>query len=522
MKFLNVCLLFVLLTAVPCLRAAYVNGELLWEGDFSTREGAARAGKEALRHFQRNAGPEGKGALVFRTRRNTETDWIRIPLDAKKLSGMIQLEAVVAGKNLAPGERPFWGSKVMLNYQIAGRSCWPETSRNFGTYSWSATGLAELIPADADKLALYLGIQGASGEFRVAAVRIYRCVEGKADRREIPVNRVAAKIPRGPGHGTKYRGVMSGGDLSPAAFRQLADWGVNLIRYQLSPGLNTPKIDISTREGYLQWIEAEMKRLDEVLKLCRQYNIKVAVDVHRGPGNRISKVASNEIDTGLDIDTLAEAWRRIAARYKGNPSVYGYDILNEPVNNRTPGVEQWQRAAEQVTAAIRAIDPETPVIVAAGFSISQFGNFKPLRYRNIIYSPHFYEPFAYTHQGVGGARKIQWSYPGWINGVYWDKEQLRVSMKDAIEFQKKYHVPIFVGEFSVIVRAEGGDRYLKDMIELLEEYGWDWTYHAFREWSGWSLEHEVSAEGKIVSSQDNPRRRVVVEGFRKNRRNAGQ
>lgn len=510
--------LIAVLAAAAGLQGAYVNGELLWEGDFTTREGAARAGKEALEHFRPDAGPDGKGALVFRTRRNTETDWIRIPLPAGKLAGMIQLEAVVSGKDLAPGGRPFWGSKVMLNFQSAGKSRWPETSRNFGTYAWSTAGMAEVIPADAANLGLYLGIQGASGEFRVATVRIYRCVEGREESREIPANPIAAAIPRGPGHGTKYRGVMSGGDLSPEAFRRLADWGVNLIRYQLNPGLNTPRIDLSTREGYLRWIEAEMQRLDEVLKLCRQYDIKAVIDLHAGPGNRISKVSSNEIDIGLDVDTLTEAWRRMAKRYKGNPSIYGYDILNEPVNNRTPSVDLWQQTAERVTSAIRAIDRKTPIIIAAGFSISQFGNFKPLRYENIIYSPHFYEPFAYTHQGVGGAWKIHWRYPGWINGVYWDKEQLRVSMKDAIEFQRKYQVPIFVGEFSVIVRAPGGERYLKDMIELLEEYGWDWTYHAFREWAGWSLEHESTPDGKILSSKDNPRMRVVVEAFRKNRR----
>jgi hypothetical protein len=26
---------------------------------------------------------------------------------------------------------------------------------------------------------------------------------------------------------------------------------------------------------------------------------------------------------------------------------------------------------------------------------------------------------------------------------------------------------------------------MRDAIELFEEAGWDWTYHAFREWQGW-------------------------------------
>ena len=114
--------------------------------------------------------------------------------------------------------------------------------------------------------------------------------------------------------------------------------------------------------------------------------------------------------------------------------------------------------------------------------------------------------------------QVRWSYPGVIDGVYWDKEQLRVSMKEVIEFQKKHGVPIFVGEFSVINWAKGGDRYLADMIELFEEYGWDWAYHAFREWDAWSIEHEGKAFRSVVPSPDNPRKRVLLEALKKNTR----
>lgn len=42
-------------------------------------------------------------------------------------------------------------------------------------------------------------------------------------------------------------------------------------------------------------------------------------------------------------------------------------------------------------------------------------------------------------------------------------------------------------------RQDGGDgaeRNLADLISIFNEYGWDWTYHAFREWPGWSVEHK--------------------------------
>jgi len=56
---------------------------------------------------------------------------------------------------------------------------------------------------------------------------------------------------------------------------------------------------------------------------------------------------------------------------------------------------------------------------------------------------------------------------------------------------------------------------LRDCIEVFEEYGWDWTYHAFREWQGWSVEHESTTPGKLTPSKDNPRKQVLLEGFRR-------
>ena len=66
------------------------------------------------------------------------------------------------------------------------------------------------------------------------------------------------------------------------------------------------------------------------------------------------------------------------------------------------------------------------------------------------------------------------------------------------------------------------DRYFLDgntlrlaALRRLEEFGWDWSYHAFREWGGWSVEHASEAPGRpFVPSADNPRRRALLDGFR--------
>ena len=39
------------------------------------------------------------------------------------------------------------------------------------------------------------------------------------------------------------------------------------------------------------------------------------------------------------------------------------------------------------------------------------------------------------------------------------------------------------------------------------------TYHAFREWAGWSVEHEGDDIDHMVPSADNPRKCALLDGF---------
>ncbi|MPM90057.1 hypothetical protein SDC9_137173 [bioreactor metagenome] len=146
-----------------------------------------------------------------------------------------------------------------------------------------------------------------------------------------------------------------------------------------------------------------------------------------------------------------------------------------------------------------------------------FRYLSPLRMDNIIYKVHMYMPVSYTHQRHQGGDAII-AYPGMIEGEQWDKAKIRETLQPVRDFQLRHNAKIYVGEFSAIIWAPGAEKYLADCIDLFEEYGWDWTYHAFREWDGWSLEHEGEGPGKIRKSGDNPRKRLLLEAFRKNRK----
>jgi hypothetical protein len=192
-------------------------------------------------------------------------------------------------------------------------------------------------------------------------------------------------------------------------------------------------------------------------------------------------------------DKLISVWDTIARRYKGRPVVYAYDLLNEAVEGVVaPGLMNWRDLATQAAIAVRTVDPGKPVV----FEPSPWGgpdgfdSLIPLDIDRVIYSFHMYKPHKFTHQDVyGDAPDL--NYPGIIDGIMYDKETLRQEMAPAIDFQNDFNAHIYVGEFSAIRWAPDNSayRYLSDVIDLFEEYGWDWSYHAFREWDGWSVKN---------------------------------
>jgi hypothetical protein len=93
-------------------------------------------------------------------------------------------------------------------------------------------------------------------------------------------------------------------------------------------------------------------------------------------------------------------------------------------------------------------------------------------------------------------------------------------MQPAIEFQKKYNVHLYVGEFSAIRWApnHSAHRYLKDCIDIFEAHGWDWSYHAFREFHGWSVEHGDDRQDTQPAREPTDRELLLRAAFAKNQK----
>ncbi|HBC88666.1 MAG TPA: hypothetical protein DCZ94_17110 [Lentisphaeria bacterium] len=452
------------------------------------------------------------GSLLFDVPASSKPEGIKISrsLDVDKIRGAtLNISTRIRGEDISPKPKPYNGGKIMLKVVTESESIYPQARPiKDGTFGWTDASIAVAIPESVKSVTLTIGLEKVSGKIWFENVKVQVV--------ETPAN-IAATVPReGPvfkGHPLpRLRGAMVRTETSEEDLKILGGkWNANLIRWQLgalkykTTGLNTPDFD--------KILDDEIARLDALLPVCRKYGMYVVVDMH--------SLAMETFSSTANQDKLVEVWKKLAAHYKGNPVVWGYDIVNEPrLSNWKEGTLLWNDLAERVSKEIRKVDPDTPIIiepemlgVPAGFE-----TLRPVSVPNVIYSVHMYNPGQFTHNRVYDPKQPSYTYPGMIDGKMWDKAELERNLKPVIDFQKKYGVHIYVGEFSAIRWSPGADKYLSDLIDIFEKYDWDWSYHAFREFHGWSLEHGSDINDKNPSATQTDREKIVRSWLDKNKK----
>ncbi|NQT40194.1 MAG: cellulase family glycosylhydrolase, partial [Planctomycetes bacterium] len=300
-------------------------------------------------------------------------------------------------------------------------------------------------------------------------------------------------------------------------------WNANHVRWQLIwggfPNGPADKADVAAYEA---WLESALVHLDELLPVCREVGLKVLIDLHTPPGGRDQSSRCRMFAEKMHQEAFLRAWDKIARRYRGNTTVWGYDLVNEPVEGIVgQGLLDWRSLALQTAKNVRRIDPDHAIVVepAPWGSPASLDFFEPLPVEGVVYSVHMYIPHQFTHQGIHGNPKGI-HYPGPVDGKHYDKGQLRRALQPAIDYQRDYGVHVYLGEFSAIRWAPGDSaaNYLRDCIDLFEENGWDWAYHAFREWDGWSVEHGPDPGDRTPAKTATDRQQLLRQWYARNKK----
>lgn len=427
------------------------------------------------------------------------------------------LRAAVKAEGVSEPPRSWNGIKVMLVLETAdGSKLYPQIQMPAGTFDWKRMSQTLRLPRNIKTASLVVGLEDVSGRAWFDDLEI---VVGRPERK----GRRSETLFRG--HDLpRLRGVMYGPRFKESDIEDLASkWNVNQIRWQLNwTPMKEAEEWAADLDAYDRWLDGALAECDKALAACEKHKIKVLVDLHTPPGGRAGGGVCRMFQEKRYQDKLIDIWSRIAARYKGREAVYAYDLLNEAVEGDVgEGLLDWRDLATRAAGAVRTIDPGKPIV----FEPSPWGGpdgfdtLAPLELDRVIYSFHMYQPHSFTHQGVY-EDKQSLEYPGRIDGELWNKERLREAMLPAIEFQRAFNVHIYVGEFSAIRWAPGDSayHYLRDVVDLFEEYGWDWSYHAFREWDGWSVEHGPDRTDRSPATTPTKRMELLLRWFAENQR----
>lgn len=204
------------------------------------------------------------------------------------------------------------------------------------------------------------------------------------------------------------------------------------------------------------YLEEGFKRLDDVIKWCREENLFVILDMHAAPGGQTGDNIDDSWsypyvfeDEQAQQTTLA-LWKKLADRYKDEKIVIGYDLLNEPIPHYMENKEELNKLLEplykKITKAIREVD-ENHVIILGGAQWNM--NFK-------MFGEPFDKNSAYTFHR------------------YW-MPPVQKEIQDVIDFTNKYNVPMYLGE-----SGENEDAWIDSFKVLLETHELGWCFWPYK------------------------------------------
>ena len=457
----------------------------------------------------------GKGLFFNSLNSNTNlTSSATIP-NTNLQGTTIALSASIKGENLLTD-----GNTGMVIQLVAistsGSTKYYRIPIKTGTFTWEQVGKTFKLDDTIQSLSLNIGIYNATGKFWIDNLHIQVIAEPMPPARTTPV--VIDKT-----HTGMYRGMnvastsdASANIISNNSLDELSyNWKANTIRVMVGGEKYYP--DGLLRPDYDTVLQAELIRIDEIVTRCTTNGLKINLGLAGLSDGLFSSQAAQT--------RLINAWKLIAERYKNTSTVWAYDLANEPVVSKQypydysypldNTIMMWPSLAEVLVNEIRVIDPVKSIIIESlNYGVS-LDDIKPIdaSVPNVIYSVHLYQPGKLT--GQFGPETPVITYPGTIDGIYYDKAKLKEILAPLKAYQDKYRVPIYIGEFSCVRWAPNNSayNYIRDCIEIFEEYNWDYDYYSFRTWNGWSVEHSAGYYDDVFPTTKTNRELLMRQYF---------
>ncbi|WP_342373092.1 discoidin domain-containing protein [Propioniciclava soli] len=216
------------------------------------------------------------------------------------------------------------------------------------------------------------------------------------------------------------------------------------------------------------WKAQPFDRLDWIVREAGERGLYVLLDLHTVPGGGCPWASCGKVGPSpngfwgsSDAQQLSvDIWTAVAARYRGNPAVAGYDLINEPLidmSEDADDVRQKNDLFDRLYDAVRAVDPDHVVVLPAFFDLNAIAHPREYGWTNVMYQFHPYDMSA----------PKDWAA----------QERLVANELDAIpDRHAAVGVPLLKGEFSLYHNDDLWARFLAGM----NAQGVSWSNWAYK------------------------------------------
>jgi len=264
------------------------------------------------------------------------------------------------------------------------------------------------------------------------------------------------------------------------------------IRFIRSTGANSIRIPfhykLFTDEDYMGLTVKQdgFERIDSLLSWCRESNIYVILDMHDAPGGQ----TGDNIDDSFGYpwlmtseksqESFVAIWKKIAAYYKDEPLILGYDLLNEPIATYFGSELPKLNAAleplyKRAVKAIREVDKNHIVLLGGAQWNGNFKVFKDSKFDSkLMYSCHRY----------------------WC-------DTLQANIQDFVHFRDSVNLPIYMGE-----TGENNDKWIAAWTRLMKKNNIGYHYWPYKKMGKQSAMVTIPKPENweiIVAFTENPR-----------------
>lgn len=238
--------------------------------------------------------------------------------------------------------------------------------------------------------------------------------------------------------------------------------GSKIVRFPISL-ITTANLRSMPPQDYWQFIYGSCNRYEAIRDIVALRGMKTILDLHHPPGGKTLLRGG----TAFNLDFFVEVWKYIAERFKNDPTIGHFELLNEPyvVNNTKDYLALMQKTINAVSAITTN---KQFIVMCPSDGPAPFRYMRPVT-GNVIYAFHYYLPYEVTFKGVPGFRWVNSNavYKGTVNRVI-------ANIKDVLRFRDRYHATVVNTEFACSKFSPYQAKWTQDCINAFQSKGIGW------------------------------------------------